>query len=227
MSQDFNSFTSLHPRKWNEQVCHISWNLASREFRPYWISELNGWHSYVKTNHKLLMTFKIMCLWLGFQGHRATEFALLHPVLPHGVLKAEIQCLELSRLKHILTHTDVECDPLTSLQTSPQLKQRVKRQWGHMWLPPPFCPLLHVLLKLDPPGLLPPLHHLIPSKMKFIQLNKHLSMTSISSFNSLLSNFYTYTVCAHITTASMTASTLSIQRKKPGVNRHNEYTIYV
>jgi hypothetical protein len=39
-----------------------------------------------------------------------------------------------------------------------QLEQRVQREGGHVRLRPPVAALLHVLLELDPPGCLLPLH---------------------------------------------------------------------
>ena len=33
-----------------------------------------------------------------------------------------------------------------------QLKEAVQGQGGHVWLRPPITTLLHILLKLDPPG---------------------------------------------------------------------------
>lgn len=55
-----------------------------------------------------------------------------------------------------------------------ELQQAAEGERSHMGFSPAVCLLLHVLLKLDPTGRLPPLHLLVLIHDKLVQLHKHL-----------------------------------------------------
>ena len=58
-------------------------------------------------------------------------------------------------------------------QQRPQLKQGMEAEGGHMRLAPPVPALLHVLLELDPPGGLLPLHVPVLAHEQLLHLAEH------------------------------------------------------
>ena len=58
-----------------------------------------------------------------------------------------------------------------------ELQQAAEGERGHVGFAPAVRLLLHVLLKLDPTGRLPPLHLLVLIYDKLVQLHKHLRGT--------------------------------------------------
>lgn len=56
----------------------------------------------------------------------------------------------------------------------PELQKATEGERGNVGLPPAFCLLLHIFLKLDPAGRLPPVGLLAAVQHQLVQLHEHL-----------------------------------------------------